>query len=576
MSRYRNASPRHDEPPRAGGTAATTATTAAAAAGSTTRQSCADRPTSNEAAQKTRFSVRKNTLALGAVCLASLMFSLEISSVPVILPTLERALHGDFKGMQWIMNAYTLAVTTVLMATGTLADRFGRRRIFVIGIALFGLTSLICGLAQSVPTLIVGRLLQGASGGAMLICQVAVLSHQFNEGPERARAFSAWGIVLGIGLGFGPIIGGMIVAVSGWQWVFWVHALLAIATLALVFGGVQESRDPHAHTFDVAGMATLSLAVFGLVYFITQGPALGFTSSRAIFILVATVLAFVAFLYAERLSARPMFDFSVFRIPQFSGALMGSAGMNFSFWPFMIYIPIYFQIGLGYDSVTAGLALLAYTLPTLLFPPLGERLILRYGSGIAIPGGLFVIGLGFMLMKYGSSVAHPSALTMLPGCILAGAGLGLTNTPVTNTTTGALPVERAGMASGIDMSARMITLAINIALMGAILIAGILFHLKARLPATIDAGLLARLAEKVAAGDAEAVKAGIPVLAQIDPTGTAVHAALIDGFGWVMLYGGAGVWVLAVLSFVISGSASRRPRKVATRPAQQVARCDSC
>ncbi|WP_281665045.1 MFS transporter [Paraburkholderia fungorum] len=576
MSRYRNASPRHDERPRAGGTAATTATTAAAAAGSTTRQSCADRPTSNEAAQKTRFSVRKNTLALGAVCLASLMFSLEISSVPVILPTLERVLHGDFKGMQWIMNAYTLAVTTVLMATGTLADRFGRRRIFVIGIALFGLTSLICGLAQSVPTLIVGRLLQGASGGAMLICQVAVLSHQFNEGPERARAFSAWGIVLGIGLGFGPIIGGMIVAVSGWQWVFWVHALLAIATLALVFGGVQESRDPHAHTFDVAGMATLSLAVFGLVYFITQGPALGFTSSRAIFILVATVLAFVAFLYAERFSARPMFDFSVFRIPQFSGALMGSAGMNFSFWPFMIYIPIYFQIGLGYDSVTAGLALLAYTLPTLLFPPLGERLILRYGSGIAIPGGLFVIGLGFMLMKYGSSVAHPSALTMLPGCILAGAGLGLTNTPVTNTTTGAVPVERAGMASGIDMSARMITLAINIALMGAILIAGILFHLKARLPATIDAGLLARLAEKVAAGDAEAVKAGIPVLAQIDPTGTAVHAALIDGFGWVMLYGGAGVWVLAVLSFVISGSASRRPGKVATRPAQQVARCDSC
>lgn len=576
MSRYRNASPRHDEPPRAGGTAATTATTAAAAAGSTTRQSCADRPTSNEAAQKTRFSVRKNTLALGAVCLASLMFSLEISSVPVILPTLERVLHGDFKGMQWIMNAYTLAVTTVLMATGTLADRFGRRRIFVIGIALFGLTSLICGLAQSVPTLIVGRLLQGASGGAMLICQVAVLSHQFNEGPERARAFSAWGIVLGIGLGFGPIIGGMIVAVSGWQWVFWVHALLAIATLALVFGGVQESRDPHAHTFDVAGMVTLSLAVFGLVYFITQGPALGFTSSRAIFILVATVLAFVAFLYAERFSARPMFDFSVFRIPQFSGALMGSAGMNFSFWPFMIYIPIYFQIGLGYDSVTAGLALLAYTLPTLLFPPLGERLILRYGSGIAIPGGLFVIGLGFMLMKYGSSVAHPSALTMLPGCILAGAGLGLTNTPVTNTTTGAVPVERAGMASGIDMSARMITLAINIALMGAILIAGILFHLKARLPATIDAGLLARLAEKVAAGDAEAVKAGIPVLAQIDPTGTAVHAALIDGFGWVMLYGGAGVWVLAVLSFVISGSASRRPGKVATRPAQQVARCNSC
>ncbi|WP_233464954.1 MFS transporter [Paraburkholderia madseniana] len=504
------------------------------------------------------------------------MFGLEISSVPVILPTLERVLHGDFKGMQWIMNAYTLGVTTVLMATGALADRFGRRRIFVIGIALFGLTSLICGFAQSVPTLIVARLLQGASGGAMLICQVAVLSHQFNEGPERVRAFSAWGIILGIGLGFGPIIGGMIVAVSGWQWVFWIHALLAAVTLTLVFGGVRESRDPHAHTLDVAGIVTLSLAVFGLTYYITQGSDLGFASLRAILILVATAVAFIAFLCAERLSARPMFDFSVFRIRKFSGALMGSAGMNFSFWPFMIYLPIYFQIGLGYDSVSAGLALLAYTLPTLLFPPLGERLALRYGSGIAIPAGLFTIGLGFMLMKYGSNVPHPGVWTMLPGCILAGAGLGLTNTPVTNTTTGAVPAERAGMASGIDMSARMITLAINIALMGAILVGGILVNLRARLPATLDTAPLGRLAEKIAAGDVEAVRRGIPALATLDPSGTAVHAALIDGFGWVMLYGGAGVWVLAALSFVISGSASRRLRKIETISTQQAVRCDSC
>nr|WKF59485.1 Multidrug resistance protein Stp [Paraburkholderia busanensis] len=528
------------------------------------------------------FSIRKNTLALGAVCLASLMFGLEISGVPVILPTLERVLHGDFKGMQWIMNAYTLAVTTVLMATGTLADRFGRRRIFVIGIALFGITSLICGLAQSVPTLIVARLLQGASGGVMLICQVAVLSHQFSDGPERARAFSAWGIIFGIGLGFGPIVGGMIAALSSWQWVFWVHAVLAIVTLAMVFGGVQESRDPHAHTLDVAGIVTLSVAVFGLVYFITQASDLGIASARAMLIVAATLLAFVAFLCAERFSARPMFDFSVFRIPQFSGALMGSAGMNFSFWPFMIYLPIYFQIGLGYDSVNAGLALLAYTLPTLLFPPLGERLALRYGSGIAIPAGLLTIGIGFLLMKLGSSVAHPGVLSMLPGCLLAGAGLGLTNTPVTNTTTAAVPPERAGMASGIDMSARMITLAINIALMGAILVGGILFGLKTRLgdavlnDPSLDSAVLARLAEKIAAGNVDAIHAGIPGLARIDPTGSIVHAALMEGFGWVMLYGGAGVAILAVLSFAISGRASRKLGAQARTNAPQAARCDSC
>ena len=565
MSSHPGAPPRRDEREHP--------QTAAATGGLRQRGLRDESPVASEAVKQTRFfGVRKNILALGAICLASLMFGLEISSVPVILPTLEHVLHGDFKGMQWIMNAYTLAVTTVLMATGTLADRFGRRKIFVIGIALFGLTSLICGLAQNVPTLIAARLLQGASGGAMLICQVAVLSHQFSNGPERARAFSAWGIIFGIGLGFGPIIGAMIVAVSGWQWVFWVHALLAVITLALVFSGVQESRDPHADTLDLAGIVTLSLAVFGLVYFITQVSALGVTNPSMLVIIAVTVLAFVAFLCAEKFSARPMFDFSVFRIPRFSGALMGSAGMNFSFWPFMIYLPIYFQIGLGYDSVSAGLALLAYTLPTLLFPPLGERLALRYGSGIAIPAGLLTIGVGFMLMRYGSSVAQPGVASMLPGCMVAGAGLGLTNTPVTNTTTAAVPAQRAGMASGIDMSARMITLAINIALMGAILVGGILFHLKTSLPGSIDIAEPGRLAEKIAAGNVSLLSTSNPTLTRIDPSGSIAHAALMQGFGWVMLYGGIGVWVLAALSFVISGSASRRlPQKPGVR---RTAHCD--
>jgi len=195
---------------------------------------------------------RKNTLALLAACLSSLMFGLEISSVPAILPTLEHLLRGDFKDMQWVMNAYTIACTTVLMATGTLADRFGRKRVFVVSIALFGITSLLCGLASNMAVLIAGRFLQGASGGAMLICQVAVLSHQFQQGHERVKAFAAWGIIFGIGLGFGPIIGSATVALTGWQWVFLVHAPLALATIALAVSGVSESRDPHAQTLDIA------------------------------------------------------------------------------------------------------------------------------------------------------------------------------------------------------------------------------------------------------------------------------------------------------------------------------------
>ena len=499
----------------------------------------------------------RNALALAAVCLTSLMFGLEISSVPTILPTLQNVLHSDFRSMQWIMNAYTIACTTVLMATGALADRFGRKRIYIITILLFAMTSLLCGIAQSVSALVVSRFLQGIGGGAMLICQVAVLSHQFREGRERSRAFAAWGIVLGIGLGFGPIIGGVIVAVSNWQWVFLIHAFLSIVALGLVFAGVQESRDPQAQRLDVGGIVTLSVACFGLVYYITQGPAIGFASVTAISIIAVAVLSFIAFMVVEKRSSRPMFDFSVLRIRSFSGALFGSMGMNFSFWPFMIYLPIYFHGALGYASVSAGLSLLAYTLPTLVVPPLAERLVLRYEARRVIPLGMFTIGLGFMLMKFGSSAVHADWLTMLPGCLLSGIGLGLTNTPVTNTATAAVSADRAGMASGIDMSARLITLAINIAVMGFILLEGVQSYLKRALPAFADEKQVQSLAEQVAAGDMRLLDHG-PALATIDPHGAIVHAALVHGFGLVMLYGGLGVWTLALLSVLTFGPGAQR------------------
>src|SRR5471032_3586242 len=342
------------------------------------------------------------------------------------------------------------------------------------------------------------------SGGAMLICQVAVLSHRFQSGAARGRAFSAWGIVFGIGLGFGPIIGAAIVALSSWEWVFLVHAPIAVLALALVIVGVDESVDPQRRRLYVLGIISLSLAVLGLSWFITQGAGTGFSSGSAIASLVVAIVSVIVFAAVQRRHVDPMFDFSVLRIRRFSGALLGSAGMNFSFWPFMIYLPLYFSNGLGYASVGTGTALLAYTLPTLLVPPLGERLALRYRPGTVIPAGLFTIGLGFFLMYWGSGAEQASWLTMLPGCLLAGIGLGLTNTPVTNTTTGAVPSERAGMASSIDISARMISLSINIALMGFILLQGILSSLREQYPALADGAHLRHLALALTAGQASA------------------------------------------------------------------------
>ncbi|QCI67936.1 MFS transporter [Phreatobacter stygius] len=491
---------------------------------------------------------RRGVIVLFAVCLSCLMFGLEISSIPSILPTLEKVLHADFKQLQWVMNAYTIAVTTVLMATGTLADRYGRKRLFLIAVAAFGLSSLVCGLAEDISTLIIARFLQGMSGGAMLIAQIAVLSHEFQEGRERAVAWGWWGVIFGIGLGFGPVIGGAIVALSSWEWVFLIHVLFALVAFVLTLTGVHESKDPGAGRLDIAGIVTLSLAVFSLAFYITQGPDFGFTSTAGLGILAFSVVSFIGFLVAEKISSRPMFDFSVFRIRPFSGAIMGSSGMNLSYWPFMIYLPIWFQFGMGYDSVTSGFALLAYTLPTLLVPPFAERLLLRYRPGLIIPAGLFTIGLGFLVMRLGSGVAHPTWLTMLPGCLLAGIGLGITNTPVTNTTTGSVSSDRAGMASGIDMSARMVTLAVSIALMGFILASGVLLSLQQALP-SMSAAELRNLAERVAAGS---------VVTQSNLAADIVHRALANGFGWAMVYGGIGAWIMAGLSYLIFNTGSSR------------------
>lgn len=494
--------------------------------------------------------IHHNTAALMAVSLSSLMFGLEISSVPVILPTLERALQADFAQMQWIMNAYTLACTSVLMAIGTLGDRYGRKRIFIIGLVLFGLTSLICGLASSAWTLVAARFLQGASGGAILICGTAILSHQFPAGRERARAFAVWGVVFGIGLGFGPIIGGAIVALSNWRWVFLVHVPLMVATLLPLLIGVRESRDPQAKQLDGLGIATLSLAVFGLVFYITQGPSLGLASTAAIGIAIATVAAVAVFLWAEKTHPHPMFDFSVFKLRDFSGATVGAVAMNFSFWPFIVYLPIYLEGVLGYGVFAAGACLLAYTLPALVMPPLAERLSLRYRSGWVIPAGLWVIGAGFLLLRWGGNAAQAGWATLLPGLLLAGAGLGLTNTPVTNTTTGSVPSDRAGMASGMDMSARFISLSINIAIMGFILLSGIHSQLRDSLGGHIGHEQLRASAEKIAAGNLSALS-DLQALPQGLAASDAVGAALAQGFDWLMVYAAAGVWLLAALSMAI-------------------------
>ncbi|SHE92032.1 drug resistance transporter, EmrB/QacA subfamily [Marinomonas polaris DSM 16579] len=490
-----------------------------------------------------RTSASRNKIALMAICLSAIMLGLEITSVPSVLPVLKDILPADFKQLQWIMNAYTLAMCSVLVAMGALADRFGRKRVFTIGIIVFGVASLICSLATNAPILIAARFLQGISAAAMLACQVAILSNQFQNGPERGVAFAWWGIVFGLGLGFGPIVGGLIIAHLSWEWVFLIHVFIAVITLVLARIGVLESSDPDSLRVDYGGMITLSSTVFGLVFMITQGQSIGYQSLEGILIIGASALAFVLFLIIESKVARPMFDLKAFRIRNFSGALFGAAGMNFSFWPFVVYFPIYLQSVLGYDGITAGLTVLALTLPTIVVPPYAEKILIKHGPKFLISLGLTCISGGFFLLWAIASSPEASWLTLMPGCILAGIGLGFTNTPVTNTATGSLPPERAGMASGMEFSARMISLSLNIALMGLILANGIASRLLDLLPKTLSETRLIEITDILASGN-------LNILENYGISKEIAKNILMEGFSSVLLYGATSTAVICFLAFI--------------------------
>ncbi|MGU3501770.1 MFS transporter [Mycobacterium sp. C31M] len=491
-------------------------------------------------------------ITIGASFASALMFGLEISSVPVSLPAIGEQLSGGFADLQWVMNAYTIASVMILVAAGVLADRYGRRLVFSTSVTGFGIASLLCGLAPEIEVLIAARFIQGIAGGAMVICGLAILSHQFQESTRRAQAFGIWGIGLGSGLGFGPIIGGALVAWWDWRWVFLIHVIIAMIALVLIVRWVPESRDVRPGRLDVLGITTLSLALFTLVFFITHGPTAGFASATAVISLVIAVLGFASFAVVELRAESPMMPLSLFTRRPFTGALVGAIAMNFSFWPLIIYLPMYLERALHYSVLAVAIIVLGYTLPTFVLPPLGERLALRFGAARTIPAGIAVIGTGMLLIDLGVAMPQPGWWTVLPGLIVAGVGLGLTNTPVTNTTTGSVPPQHSGMASGIDLTARLSFLAINIAVMGALFTESVTATLRDRLPSESVEFVDDLALQMTGSGHNSATAVGTGTLDAL------AADAIRNGFGAAALYGGTAAVLLAIASRLIFGSSVRR------------------
>ncbi len=497
------------------------------------------------------FSDVKSSLALFSVCLAALMFGLEISSVPVILPTLESTLGASIRDMQGIMASCTIGCAVVLNVSGSLADRYGRRFILCLSVGAFGITSLACGLSTSPLSLIIARLNQGIAGGAMLTCVVATLNSQFPDGAKRSQAFGTWGTVFGAGLGFGPIVGGLLLEFSNWRWTFLIHTVIALPTLFLLKKSVRETKGVSSRSLDIVGMSLLASAIFIILYYVVEGPSLGrpkFTSIFSVFSVFSVFSSAVflsTFYYRQKHIENPTIDFSLFKVPAFSGEILGAIGMNFSFWPFIIYLPLYLKLGLGLPSLDASLLLLSYTLPAILSPPLGEYLALRWQARIIIPLGLLISGLGFSLLLVGEIFSLQITFSLLPGSILSGFGVGLINTLITNTSTQSVNPHQAGMASEIDTSANLITLSIIISLMGALLVGGIGRHLAQDSPSHENGLGIHSAAEALAAGNIDNALEQIPEL-----TAAGAREAFTAGFLCLTAFAFVSLLLFSVLSFV--------------------------
>jgi EmrB/QacA subfamily drug resistance transporter len=394
---------------------------------------------------------------------------LDTNVVAVALPTIAHDLNAEFADMQWVITAYMLPFAALLMAAGSLCDRYGRRRIMLVGQLLFAGASLLCGTASVPWVLNLSRAIQGVGASLLLTAALAVINHSF-QGPARARAYAFWGACLGIAITCGPIVGGVISSTVGWHWVFLINLPIGAVLILGTMRVVVESRDTEAVRLDYGGVATFSAALFLLTWAAIDGNALGWASPAVLGRLIGGGALLASFFVIERLQTRPMVDFSLFRSPAFVGSAFAMVGYAAGAQVMLFYLPLYLQNAFGLSPASAGISMLPFALPMFLVP----RIAAHYAAGWQ-PRALLCLGLGLSglanaalaLLATGGSGYPVFACAMT----LAGIGAGLLNGETAKAMQGAIPPQRAGMASGLAGTTRFSGLLAGVAGLGAILVA---------------------------------------------------------------------------------------------------------
>jgi EmrB/QacA subfamily drug resistance transporter len=409
--------------------------------------------------------VERKWWTLIAVSVAIFMLLLDITVVNVALPDIQRSLHSSFQDLQWVVDAYALTLAAFLLTAGALADLLGRRLVFTTGLIVFTAASAACGLSTSPLMLNLARGVQGIGGAIMFATSLALIAQAF-QGRERGTAFGVFGAVTGAAVAIGPLVGGVITSGIGWEWIFFVNVPIGVLAVFVTVREVDESRDPEGRGIDWAGLVTFSGALFLLVFALVRGNDKGWGSTQIVVMLAASAVLMAVFIAVERVQSRPMLDLSLFRRPAFAGASLVAFCISASMFSMFLYLTLYVQNVLGYSPLQAGLRFLPVTLLSFAVAPVAGRLSVRVPVRLLLGGGLVLVGTGLLLMT--AVTATSGWTTLIPGFVIAGAGVGMINPPLASTAIGVVPPARSGMASGINNTFRQVGIATGIAGLGAV------------------------------------------------------------------------------------------------------------
>jgi EmrB/QacA subfamily drug resistance transporter len=485
---------------------------------------------------------------LVAICAGACMLLVDVTIVNVALPDMARQLHTTFSDLQWVIDLYALVLGALVLTVGAVADRFGRRRLYLIGLVLFAAASLACGLAPNVGLLIAARGVQGVGAAAMFATTMALISNTYS-GRDRGMAFGVWGAVNGAASAVGPIIGGLLTANFGWRWIFLVNLPVSVVAVALTLRVVTESRDPRPRRVDVPGMASFTVAAAALTYALIRGA---WASTETIALIAVAAAGLVAFTVIERRSAAPMLDLRLLRNPTFTAMLLAGGLLSAAAWAGMTYQSLWLQSVLGLSAIKAGLVMLPAAAAAFIVSGQVGRFLHRTSPRWMVGTGLLVIGLGALaqaVLRQGSGWP-----VIIPGLVLVGIGAGLAIASMSATAMAAVPWQQAGMAAGALSSFRQLGYAFGIAVLGEVFDSG------------LSHGAGAALSPALSGGQAQAVLARTPALAPV------VHRAFADGLDLAYLVAAGLGLIAAVTVLTLVRSKPGTPAPAAAESAPESAR----